>query len=293
MEAETDVVITSFNAGPLLEQCLDSLITSSGINEIHVSDNDSRDGTIEAVKALQANHSNIVLHDNRQNLGFAKACNLPLPYLKAPYVLFLNPDASVPANAIEKMLQFMEEHPDVGMAGPLIINADGTEQRGCRRHEPTPARAFSHFSLKQKNSVNQTGAPLPEKAVEVDAISGAFMLVRRTAIAEVGKMDEGYFLHCEDLDWCKRFHQAGWRVMFVPDVTINHVKGGSSKQRMVRVEWHKHKGMVRYYRKFYRDEYPLVMRLMIYSSVWARFLLLTPLWWAKSLQSRLARDAPQ
>lgn len=291
MNCTTDIVITSFNASELLEQCLQSLLVTDGIGEIHVSDNGSTDGTIALVKSLQTKHPTIVLHENGQNLGFAKACNLPLPALKAPYILFLNPDASVPPKAITGMLRFMEENPEAGMAGPLIVNADGTEQRGCRRNEPSPLRALAHFSLAKKNSVNLTGSPLPDQAIEVDAISGAFMMVRQTALAEVGKMDEGYFLHCEDLDWCKRFHLAGWKVMFVPDITIKHVKGGSSSKRRVRVEWHKHRGMVRYYRKFYRDRYPAGLRLMVYASVWMRFVLFTPIWWVQSVQNCFSRNA--
>ena len=92
--------------------------------------------------------------------------------------------------------------------------------------------------------------------MEVEAISGACMLVRRAALDDVGGLDEGYFLHCEDLDWCHRFRQAGWRVLFVPGVRVVHDKGVSSRARPVFVQWHLHRGMVRYYRKFLRDEYP-------------------------------------
>ena len=94
-------------------------------------------------------------------------------------------------------------------------------------------------------------------------------------------MDEGYFLHCEDLDWCKRFRLAGWRILFVPDVTISHLKGGSSRRRPVRVEWHKHRGMVRYYHKFFRDEHPAWLLGMVDVAVWARFLARAPLMWLK------------
>lgn len=291
MNRTTDVVITSFNTKELITQCLESLIVQQEINTIHVIDNGSSDGSVDALLALHRINPNIYIYENQKNLGFAKACNQPLSQLNAPYVLFLNPDSVVPKNAVSNMLSFMESHPEAGMAGPLIVNADGTEQRGCRRNEPSPLRALAHFSLAKKNSVNLTGSPLPDQAIEVDAISGAFMMVRQAALAEVGKMDEGYFLHCEDLDWCKRFHLAGWKVMFVPDITIKHVKGGSSSKRRVRVEWHKHRGMVRYYRKFYRDRYPAALRLLVYASVWMRFVLFTPIWWLQSVQNRFSRHS--
>jgi hypothetical protein len=117
------------------------------------------------------------------------------------------------------------------------------------------------------------GTPLPDRPVEVEAISGAFMLVRRSALEKVGPLDEGYFLHCEDLDWCMRFKQAGYQILFVPDVVVSHVKGGCSVNRPVFVEWHKHKGMIRFYRKFFRQRYPGVLMGLVFAAVWARFLV--------------------
>jgi hypothetical protein len=110
--------------------------------------------------------------------------------------------------------------------------------------------------------------------VAVDAISGAFMLVRRRALATVGPLDEGYFLHCEDLDWCERFRRAGYVVLFVPDVTVVHHKGTSSRGRPMRVLWHMHRGMVRYYGKFLRDSYPRPLSWLVVAGVWLRFAAL-------------------
>jgi GT2 family glycosyltransferase len=112
---------------------------------------------------------------------------------------------------------------------------------------------------------------LPTSPVAVEAISGAFMLVRRSALETVGPWDSGYFLHCEDLDWCMRFKQAGYRILFVPDVVVSHAQGGCSQGRAVFVEWHKHKGMLRFYRKFYRESYPLALMALVYLAVWLRF----------------------
>jgi GT2 family glycosyltransferase len=97
------------------------------------------------------------------------------------------------------------------------------------------------------------------------------MLVRRTAIDQVGLFDEGYFMHCEDLDWCMRFRLAGWRVVFVPDAVVTHEKGVSSRSRPVFVEWHKHRGMARYYRKFFASRYPLILMPFVMLAIWARF----------------------
>ena len=105
----------------------------------------------------------------------------------------------------------------------------------------------------------------------MEAISGAFMLVRRGALEAIGALDEGYFLHCEDLDWCMRFREAGQQVLFVPDVAVVHHKGACSKDRPLRVLWHMHRGMIRFYGKFFRDRYPLPMMWLVYAGVWLRF----------------------
>jgi GT2 family glycosyltransferase len=177
----------------------------------------------------------------------------------------------------------MQALPRAGIAGGLILNPDGTEQAGCRREAPTPAKAFVRaFCLGgvarrlgleggAGRDFVRRGDPLPRDPVAVDAISGAFMLVRRRALATVGPLDEGYFLHCEDLDWCERFRRAGWKVLFVPDVTIVHEKGGSSRGRPVRVLWHMHRGMIRFYRKFLRDTYPLPLMWLVFVGIWLRF----------------------
>jgi GT2 family glycosyltransferase len=99
------------------------------------------------------------------------------------------------------------------------------------------------------------------------------MLVRRAAIADVGEWDEGYFLHCEDLDWCLRFRRKGWKILFVPDARVDHVHGGCSRSRPIFVEWHKHRGMIRFYRKFFREDYPRGLMGLVAVGVWLHFVL--------------------
>ncbi len=216
-------------------------------------------------------------------LGFARANNRALGHAAADFLLFLNPDCLIEPDTIARMRAVMEAHPEAGMAGCLIRNPDGSEQAGCRRESPTPGKAFvrafgvgrwtgrSGVGASVARDFVRAGDPLPPGPVPVDAISGAFMFVRRNALETVGPLDEGYFLHCEDLDWCERFRRAGYTVLFVPDVAIVHDKGGSSRSRPVRVEWHKHRGMVRFYRKFYREAYPLPFMWLVIAGVWLRF----------------------
>ena len=277
-----DIVILNFNTGERILECVTSALESDHIQQIVIADNGSSDGTLEKLLALEEEEPTIRVIKNGKNLGFSQGNNRALPYLTAPYTLFLNPDTLIRKEELGRMLNYMENHPDVGMVGPLILNEDGSEQRGCRRNDPIPTLALKTLIGKRNGGINQVGMPLPASPQAVDAISGACMFVRHEALDDVGPLDEGYFLHCEDLDWCKRFWQKGWKVMFLPDVTITHSKGGSSRNRQLRVEWHKHKGMARYYRKFYKDRYPRIMMLAVYGAIWARFLLLAPVWAIRS-----------
>jgi len=125
--------------------------------------------------------------------------------------------------------------------------------------------------------------PLPRAPEPVEAISGAFMFVRRAALETVGLMDENYFLHCEDLDWCMRFRQAGWEILFVPQVRVVHWKGFSSKARPVVVEYHKHCGMVRFYNKCFRRQYPGALMILVVIAVWLRFVAKSGSIWVRKL----------
>jgi hypothetical protein len=129
-----------------------------------------------------------------------------------------------------------------------------------------------------------TGTPLPDKPAPVEAISGACLLIRRELFEKLGGWDESYFLHCEDLDLCMRVQRLGAKVLFVPDVSVSHVQGVSSRGRPVFVLWHKHRGMWLYYRKFLRVSNPVWLTALVYLGIHARFLLLTPRAWLSGLE---------
>ena len=283
----TSVVTVSFNSAEHLSSCVRSVLSSTAPVEMLVVDNGSTDNGITGLrKCLDPDEKRVRILENGANLGFAAANNRALLEAHGRWLLLLNPDCVIDPATIERMREVLETLPHAGMAGCLILDADGTEQAGCRRERPTPGKAFVRAvglgRLAHRLGVEAAGVrdfvrqgdPLPSQPVEVDAISGAFMFVRREAMETVGPLDEGYFLHCEDLDWCERFRQAGLKVLFVPDVSIRHAKGGSSRDRPVRVLWHKHRGMIRYYRKFFRDQYPLPVLWLVSAGVWLRFGLL-------------------
>ena len=278
MNAAVSAIIVNYNAGELLYACVNSLLNCPLKIEIIVVDNASSDGSLEALNDF----AETTIIRNQANIGFSAGCNVGVKHANADYLLFLNPDCSITPDAIEQMLSCLQTHQQAGMVGGLLVNSDGTEQAGGRRAVPTPWRSFVRaFGLSKLG--NQWPRlffdfylhkqPLPIQPIEVEAISGACMLVKRDAVNDVGLWDEGYFLHCEDLDWCMRFRQKGWTIMFVPTARIIHALGMCGRNRRIFVEWHKHKGMIRFYRKFFRHRYPGALMALVVVGVWLRFSL--------------------
>lgn len=276
MRARISTIVVNFNAGPLLRTCIDSVLRCPLDVEIIVVDNASTDGSLVAIEALPG----VQIIRNPTNVGFAAGCNTGVRAATAQFLLFLNPDCSFEPGALLKLLDAFAADPQTGMVGGFLTNLDGTEQAGGRRAVPTPWRSFVRaFGLARFANrwprlffdFHLHKQKLPDHAIEVEAISGACMMVRREAMQAVGEWDEGYFLHCEDLDWCMRFRQNGWKILFVPTAQITHVLGVCSRSRPVFVQWHKHKGMMRFYRKFFQHQYPSFLMGIVSIGVWLRF----------------------
>ena len=280
--ARIDAVVVNHNAGSLLADAVMSLLDSAAIGQICLVDNASTDHSLEALEQAVAPTSRLTLLRNSSNTGFAAACNLGSRHTDSPWLLFMNPDCILAPGTVERLQAALEAHPEAGMAGGLLLNPDGSEQPGGRRMIPTPWRSFirtvglSRLANRWPRlfaDFNLHRQPLPDGTQEVEAISGAIMLVRRAALEQVGPWDEGYFLHCEDLDLCWRFRQTGWPILFVPDAPVTHFQGTCSRQRPYFVEWHKHRGMIRFYRKFFRAQYPRPLMGLVMLGVWLRFAL--------------------
>jgi GT2 family glycosyltransferase len=278
-ELPISVIIVNYNSGSFLVNCIADIYELA--EEIIVIDNASTDFSLSTLKSNlpMEGHRLRIINLNR-NIGFAAGCNKGLSVSTQPYILFLNPDCILNPDSLHRMVQVMESDPQIGMVGGYLINPDGTEQGGGRRAIPTPWRAFvrafglyrlAKFRPQLFFDFHLDKQPLPQAPVEVEAISGALMLVRREAIDDVGTWDEGYFLHCEDLDWCMRFRQKNWKIVFVPDAPVTHFKGACSQARPFFVAWHKHRGMLRFYRKFFRQQYPGIVMGLITLAIWLRF----------------------
>jgi len=274
------VVIVNYNSGSMLASCIQALIASTIEPEIIVVDNASTDDSILMAK-LVANEGAFRVIENLRNLGFAKANNVAIKVARGRYILFLNPDNIVQSDTLQRMVELMKQNLNAGMAGCVVLNPDGTEQRGCRRNEPRLINSmmdmFPFFRSSgqdsKKSSYDQRLEPLPVEVIEVDAISGSFMFTEKSAVEKVGPMDEGYFLHCEDLDWCKRFRRKGYSVIFVPYVKATHYQGSCSTREPIKVSWYKHKGMVRYYNKFREGFVGLIAAPFVVLGIWAHFFL--------------------
>lgn len=291
---DVSVVIVNYNAGSLLTECVRGAL--AGSRKVLVVDNDSTDGSLLECERQFGSDPYFGCIRNGYNAGFAAACNVGLRACSTEYILFLNPDCSLEAGAIARMLEVFAEQSDVGMVGGLLLNEDGSEQGGGRRAVPTPWRSLvrmtglSRFSSRWPKlffDFYLHKQPLPLAPIDVEAISGACMLVSRAAVDDVGNWDEGYFLHCEDLDWCMRFRQKEWRIVFVPTARVVHALGACSRNRPIFVEWHKHRGMMRFYRKFFRHQYPGLLMWIVAVGVWTRFALLASVHFIRGLRGRV------
>jgi GT2 family glycosyltransferase len=289
-----DVVIVNYNAGPLLRESVDSAL-AEGVRQVIVVDNGSVDGSLAPWETADADRRVRVIR-NERNLGFSAGCNVGVRASDAAEILFLNPDGALAPGALHRMREVLHGTPSIGMVGGLLSNPDGSEQPGGRRVFPTPRRAFIRaFGLSRLAQWFPSlfadfllhKAPLPHAPQTVEAISGACMLVKRSAIDQVGLWDEGYFLHCEDLDLCMRFAQQGWAVVFVPDAKVVHAWGACSRSRPFFVEWHKHRGMLRFYYKFFRQQYSGMLWGLVTIGVWLRFSVICLYHGMRLLGSRL------
>lgn len=286
----SQLIIVNYNAGDWLARALDSVAKFAPGCAVSVVDNASSDNSIELAQARHSQNK-IEWILNPDNRGFAAANNQVLAKLDTEFAILMNPDCELSESTLPALYAAFEAHPKMGMASGLILNEDGSTQTTCRRTFPTPwsalVRMLQLHRLFPKHPAfadfDQAAAlDASSEFAFVDAISGAFMMVRRTALQEVGLLDEDYFMHCEDLDWCKRFELAGWQIGSVPSAVVTHAKGVSSKSRPIAVLWSLHKGMLRFFDKFYRTDYAWPIRYTVKLGVLVSFVgraLLS--WWRR------------
>lgn len=269
--SSTHIIIVNYNAGEWLTRSISSALAFSA-GRVSVIDNASSDTSLRYAQQKFSNETRINWIENSDNRGFAAANNQVLKDFDADFAVLLNPDCEINADTLPILLKAFDQEPAMGIASCRILNEDGTLQPTCRRRFPTPwsalvrmlqlHRLFPHraaFASFDYGDHIDTESDLQF----VEAISGAFMVVRKSAVRKIGLLDEKYFMHCEDLDWCKRFELEGLHVGFVAKASVIHAKGVSSASRPVSVLWTLHKGMNRFYDKFYRKQYNWLLRVTV------------------------------
>jgi GT2 family glycosyltransferase len=255
--SQISIIIVSWNACGYLRNCLNSIReTGNGlVRETIVVDNASSDGSPEMVAK---EFPEVVLIRSAENLGFARANNLGIKRATAPFFALINSDVIVHSGCFETLVAQLADHPEVGLAGPKVFGRDKLLQITCGRL-PTVWNSFCEFALLGKTFPRwsflggfQMSPADHERQREVEVLSGCFMMARNPAVQAVGGLDDRFFFYAEDVDWCKRFGDAGWKVMFVPSATATHFGGGSSSQAPLRYSiemlranltyWKKHHG---------------------------------------------------
>lgn len=264
---DLSVIIVNWNVRDLLRRCLQSVFANPPTcrREIIVVDNGSSDGSAEMVRT---EFPQVRLIANPDNRGFTAANNQGMAMARGRYVLLLNPDTEVVGAALMTMTAFADAHPDVGIVGPQLLNPDGSVQ-SSRRRFPTLATALFESTWLQPYAPRRLlehyyVLDRPDDRVQdVDWVTGAALMARREAVEQVGPLDEGFFMYSEELDWCRRFREAGWRVAYLPTARIVHYIGKSSEQVLPARHIHFQTSKVRYFRKYYGPVVAEMLRLFL------------------------------
>lgn len=287
---DLSIIILNFNARDYIIDCIHSIEKSKWGKykwELIIVDNASSDGSVEALKNLQKD-IDFKLIINKKNLGFSKGNNLGVPHAKCRYILFLNPDTKVNPDTLSYMIKFMDDFPDAGASTCEIKLASGQLDEASHRGFPTPWNALCHFSGLEKAfpksrffSGYRLGHLSRNTVHEIEALSGAFMMVRQEAGEQVGWWDEDYFLYGEDIDFCYRLKQAGWKIMYVPEVSIIHYWGISSGMKKETRELSVATKVIRlraakasaqamriFYKKHYTKRYPTPIMWPVNAGIW-------------------------
>lgn len=290
-------LVVNFNAGAWLNDCVAALLDSMELDRVLVIDNASSDQSLAELSDRFADSDRLEVIRNDANKGFASAVNQGFDsLLENPgrgvvpdSVLVINPDCVLHTDAFALLLDALKQNPDAGLVAPLVLNGEGVQEPAAFRRFPTAGKALMSITGLNRWEVRWQqlqGIPVPyeqwpSSTARAEAVSGACMLFRVAAFSEACGMDEGYGLHCEDLDIMWRLHCSGWQILFVPAAGAVHHQGLSSASRPLWVHRQKHLGMLRFFNKFQAAQHGLFTRLFIRAGIHTRCVVLLPWVWLR------------
>lgn len=269
------ILVVAADSGVGLKECIRRLMATSLSMEVILVDNASRDGIVPAIDRAYAHDARCKVIYSRENLGFGPAMNLAAGQARGRALVMLNPDCLVQQADLLQLLQALDEWPGAGLVGAVVCDADGRPDPASWRRDPLFRRALNSVLGRRENGVN-IERTLPDGVVEAEAVSGALMLMPRELFGRLGGFDEAFFLHCEDLDLCRRVRDFGRKVLLAGNVRVHHAKGSSSHHRPVFVSRYKHRGMWRWFRKHDPASRNRWIRMIVWTGIWSHFLLKVP-----------------
>jgi len=265
-------IVVTYQSGSTIEGCLQRLRDASDIAEIRVVDNGSLDDTVEIVQRHASHDGRVRFIANPDNPGFAAANNQGVADSHSPWLAFINPDVLVRVDTLASLRERAQALGDC-LLGVEQVDEHGRADEAVRRRDPDFLAMLRSPGRGSKLAIPRD----PAQAVQVvPALSGAVMLMPRTLFQRIGGWDAGYRLHAEDLDLCRRVRQVGGTVAIANDLQVVHVRGVSSRSRPFFVEWHKHRGLWRYFGKFEADQRSLAVRVAVWGAIWGHALLQVP-----------------
>lgn len=291
------VIMVLADSGAIALESVARVLANDLRLELILIDNASSDNIVSDLAKKYATDPRIRIIYNETNIGFGPACNRAAATAQGDSFLILNPDCYVATDTLVRLRNLLDTRSDAGVIGANIYNSDGKSARAIRRREPSLMRAWmtlSGLSRFESRYPCLAGVELPAsmptlELEEVEVVSGALLFLPRGVFERIGGFDVGYFLHCEDVDLCRRVRDSDFKVLFARDVSVSHVQGSSSRHRPLFVAWHKHRGMWRYFRKFDSAARYFVLRYLVWLGIWTHFLVLLPVCGWRWLKARIYR----
>lgn len=285
MNVDLSIIIVNFKTYKLTKQTIKSVIEKkhSFNYQIILVDNASNDRSIEKIEldfTKEINSRMIKIVRNKENLGFSKANNIGIHTSNGDYILTLNSDTVILDDCLDKCFNYIKQDKNMGALGCKVLLPNGRLDKPCKRGFPTPEASLFYMSKldklfpRNKKFGQYNLTYLDEDDInEVDSLVGAFMIIPRKIIDEVGMLDEDFFMYGEDIDWCYRIKEAGYKITYYPEAKIIHYKGSSAKKKRFKTIYEFHRAMYLFYNKHYKNKYNILVTLTVYFGITIKLIL--------------------